>query len=932
MEQMESAKERISPIDEDIARYIERTPGNDYAEAIRDDRRFEVFYHLSDLRAGLFGWYDFRPQASLLEVGAEFGALTGMLCQKCADVVALEVSAFRAEAIKKRYPAADNLSVRVGGLDALDSSERFDYIVVSKEFETAGQGQKDLALYAEYVKKLRAHLKPDGVLLIAVTNRYGLKYFCGEAEPHAKKPFAGISGRMRGAKGRSFSRNELVEIFQRAGVPAVKFYYPLPDHILPQLVYTDDYLPEDNLNERLLLYHPDNKTLVADEERLYSDIIKNGVFPFLANSYLVECGAQENLSSAVYAALSTDRGRSKAMATVIDEGDGVTKRPLFSEGEAYVRGLYENAAILAKHDVPMLPHAWDGNGLSMPRVRHEMLSSYLKHCVRENPEEFKTIFDRLWHIILASSEEAPADANAFPEKKDAAWGPILKRASIELIPLNCFYDGREFLFFDQEYVRENYPAKYVLFRALHYTYVFAPETAKYVPLEDLKEKYGLAELWDSFVREENERFLPTVRQHDLYKQFYRWKKIDGEQMERNASLLGLDAEYSPDYVVSDTMRKIWRVGFDLLRVFVDMCRRHDLTYYIYFGTLLGAVRHEGFIPWDDDVDVVMPRADFDKLMLLADEFPAPYFLQTAENDPGTFWGSGMRLRNSNTTGISRQDFEQEANLGIWMDILPLDNCPADRRIVEKNAKNVQFWHSLLTAKVYEQTPWVLPHGLRTVGGFVLRFVPHAWLCAKYRAAIRAGRVAESDYVAVPGSASRIYEKKNFGKGTLLRFGDLRVNAPENYKACLQLTAGRDYMKFPPLSERKPHHLGIFNPDVPYTRYHEIFCGLFEGAKDKTIILFGGGFMFEDYMKKYGRSFPPAFIIDNDRQKWGTKRRGVPIREPESILDMPAKHRHLIICSIHYREIEKQLNKMGIHDYKIYVQEKEWIFADEERGR
>lgn len=932
MGQAESIKENISPVDEDIARYIENTAGNDYMAEIKDDRRFEVFYHLSDFRAGLFGWYDFRPDASLLEVGAEFGALTGMLCRKCVRVVALEASAFRAEAIRKRYPTAENLTVRTGGLDALDDSECFDYIVVSKEFEAAGRGEKDLSLYVAYVNMLRAHLKPDGVLLVAVTNRYGLKYFCGEAEPHAQKPFAGISGKMRGAEGRSFSRDELVEIFQQADVPAVKFYYPLPDHVLPQLVYTDEYLPEDNLNERLLLYHPDNKTLVADEGKLYSDIIKNGVFPFFANSYLVECGAKENISSAVYAALSTDRGREKAMATVIYSDDRVTKRPLFPEGDAYVRALCEKASVLADRGVPMLPHTWENGGVSMLRVRHEMLSRYLKHCVRENPEEFRNIIDRLWHIILASSEEVPADANAFPDKKEADWGPILKCASIELIPLNCFYDGREFLFFDQEYVRGNYPAKYVLFRALHYTYVFTPDTEKFVPLAELKEKYGLTDLWASFVKEENERFLPTVRQHDLYKQFYRWKKIDGEQMERNASLLGLDAEYSPDYVVSDTMRKIWQVGFDLLRVFIDMCRRHDLTYYIYFGTLLGAVRHEGFIPWDDDVDVVMPREDFDKLAGFADEFPAPYFLQMAENDPGTFWGSGMRLRNSNTTGISRQDFEQEANLGIWMDILLLDNCPADRRIVEKNAENVQFWQSLLTAKVYGKEPWALPRGLRTLGAFALRFISHAWLCKKFRAAIRAGRVAESDYVAVPGSASRIYEKKNFGKGTLLRFGDLRVNAPENYKACLQLTAGRDYMKFPPLSERKPHHLGIFNPDVPYTRYHEIFCGLFEGAKDKTIILFGGGFMFEDYMKKYGRSFPPSFIIDNDRQKWGTKRRGVPIQKPESIFDVPPKYRHLIICSIHYREIEKQLNEMGIQDYKVYVQEKEWIFADEERGR
>lgn len=871
-----------------------------------------------------------------MEIGAEFGALTGVFCRRCGSVTALADSKLRAEAIRRRCADYGNLSVIAGDLSTLPQDARLDYIVITSGLAEAGNGATDILPYADYVRRVSAYLKPDGVLLATAVNRYGMKYCCGEAEPHAGKPFAGISGRMRGASGRSFSRQEVLDIFREAGASCVKLYYPLPDHIVPQLIYTDEYLPEDNLNERLMVYHPENKTLVADESMLYSDIVKNGVLPFFSNSFLVECGREENLSQAVYVALSTDRGREKAMGTVL-YGDGrAEKRPLFAEGAAYVASLAETSAELSAHGVPMLEQRWDGAALVMPRVQSEMLSSYLKRCAKERPEEFREIIERLWRTILSSSEEVSAEANALSDRRDLDWGPILRRASMELIPLNCFYDGKDFLFFDQEYVRDNYPAKYVLFRALRYIYLFTPEIDRYVPLKDLWETYGFSqELWDEFLKEEEGRFLQTVRQRELYKQFYRWLAVDGEQMERNAALLGLDAEYSPEYQVTDKMKKIWEVGFGLLRVFTEVCRRHGLTYYIFFGTLLGAVRHEGFIPWDDDIDVVMPRADYDKLQALAAEFPAPYFLQTPENNPGIFFGGFMRLRNSDTTGISREDFGQKANLGIWMDILPLDNCSPNRGAVERKTARIRFWQNVLHYKTYGRLPRQASAFEKARCAVLARLYGHGTLCEKLQRAIREDTPKESEYWAVLTSTGRggaIYEKKYFGAGVLLRFGDLRVNAPQHYKECLKLTAGRDFMKLPPMSQRRPHHLGIFNPDVPYTRYNDIFWGLFDGAEGKTVILFGGGFMFEDYMKKYGRAYPPAFVTDNDENKWGTTRRGVPIQKPETILNVPEGERHLIICSVHYRAIEQQLLQMGVKVYKVYVQERDWILEDEEKGR
>ena len=111
--------------------------------------------------------------------------------------------------------------------------------------------------------------------------------------------------------------------------------------------------------------------------------------------------------------------------------------------------------------------------------------------------------------------------------------------------------------------------------------------------------------------------------------------------------------------------------------------------------------------------------------------------------------------------------------------------------------------------------------------------------------------------------------------------------------------------------------------LPYRNYLLDFEWFLEDIEDKTIIVFGAGKMFEYYMDHEGRKYPPEFVVDNNREKWGTEVRGIPVRPPDAVLEAGDNLR-ILICSIYYREISRQLRQMGIDDYYIYVQRREWL--------
>ena len=143
----------------------------------------------------------------------------------------------------------------------------------------------------DYVKTL---LKEDGKLLIAIENQMGLKYFSGAPEDHNGRIFDGITGYENKKGIRTFGKKELTNILKNSGFEYTKFYYPLPDYKLPTKIFSDDYLPtEETIDEYMPYVSNDNLSVLFDEKKVYKELIRNGLFQDLANSFFVEASSRQ---------------------------------------------------------------------------------------------------------------------------------------------------------------------------------------------------------------------------------------------------------------------------------------------------------------------------------------------------------------------------------------------------------------------------------------------------------------------------------------------------------------------------------------------------------------------------------------------------------------------------------------------------------------
>lgn len=270
----------------DLLKLIENEP--DVDKILAADKRWPVLYNFSTARWNILEWYPFKEDASVLEVGAGCGALTGFLCQHCASVTAVELSEDACAVNEVRNQKYENLTIQTGNFMEMPS-QQYDYVVMVGTLAYAPYYSDAKDPFVAMLAKAGEFLAPDGKLLLAISNKFGLKYWAGAREDHTGGFYDGLEGyNGTTSLAQTFSKEGLMEKISLAGYTQMDFYYPFPDHRFPTQIFSDACLPkEDDLAVSLEVYD-NTRVHTMDENRVFAELLKEGKFDFFANSFFVE--------------------------------------------------------------------------------------------------------------------------------------------------------------------------------------------------------------------------------------------------------------------------------------------------------------------------------------------------------------------------------------------------------------------------------------------------------------------------------------------------------------------------------------------------------------------------------------------------------------------------------------------------------------------
>ena len=248
-----------------------------------------ILYHLSPIRENIVNWYPFRREGTLMEVGAGCGAITGCFAQKLQRICAIELSKKRSMINAYRNKNYDNIEIIVGNFEKIAPSmeEKFDYVTLIGVFEYAASYISSRNPYSEFLNRINNMLKEGGKILLAIENRFGLKYFAGCREDHLGEMFTGIEGYSYDTKVRTFNRNEIIQLLEENGFFRYEFYYPYPDYKLPHTIYSDQYLPKSGeLIDNIRNFDMD-RLILFDETKTFQSIVSSGMIREFSNSFFI---------------------------------------------------------------------------------------------------------------------------------------------------------------------------------------------------------------------------------------------------------------------------------------------------------------------------------------------------------------------------------------------------------------------------------------------------------------------------------------------------------------------------------------------------------------------------------------------------------------------------------------------------------------------
>ena len=323
---------------------------------------------------------------------------------------------------------------------------------------------------------------------------------------------------------------------------------------------------------------------------------------------------------------------------------------------------------------------------------------------------------------------------------------------------------------------------------------------KYVPFEDglfpvpqdsdtlLKTIYG------------NYMKMPPIKKRTSKHGFY-----DAVSVATRSETEPLEEQEVEDLMMTE-IRKLQLIGLDILKEVDRVCRENNITYYLGEGTLLGAIRHEGFIPWDDDIDILMPREDLNKFMEICDEKLKPnYKFQYYHNVP-SYWVQSPKVRLLDKTEFNQSKLlKYTEDIGPYIDIFPLDYTSELFKATKRQDKYIKVHRRMLFIRTGFSKP---KNWKQRILKFYSRFLTPTQI---HNRMVKMGTKYNNGsrkYLSNFGSYYDIwketYPAEAFGQPKYVKFEDAEFPVPSDYHYVLTTTYG-NYMDLPPKEKRLPKH-------------------------------------------------------------------------------------------------------------------------------
>ena len=396
---MKIKEKELSLEDIQICEYIKNNEKEEYEKIIENDSKIETILALSSIRQNIIKWYPFRENSTVLEIGANYGELTQVLCERLSKVVALEGSEEKRNAIIERNKEKLNLEV-VGDIEKLN--EKFDYITIIGIENIKNDFQ-------EILEELKKYLNTDGIILMAANNRLGMQYF--------SKTSAAGENITNQSEEKLYTLKELEKQINKAGYTNFKIYYPMTDYKLTNVIFTDKKPLSKNNLARNIVYNSEDTIKFYDQNEAYREVLEEneGVFRLFANSFFIEIFKGDYIENEIRLVAFSNMRKPQYRIQTIMKKDFVYKYADSEISKKHLENIKENIEILKQSGLNTIDD-YDKEKIISKYTEELTLDKVIINLIKEHKQkEAIDLINKFKEELVNNLEKSHEDKNVFDE-------------------------------------------------------------------------------------------------------------------------------------------------------------------------------------------------------------------------------------------------------------------------------------------------------------------------------------------------------------------------------------------------------------------------------------------------------------------------------------------------------------------------------------